>query len=111
MTSAPRIVRAAPKGPVSTPAEGIPVNVLIRWYSGEEVLIPALAVAWTKDAVEIQWSAAELGMRRDWVPAEDVSRPDPRGRQQEGGGPGHSLAGHRTQRPPPSRDASRKRQY
>ena len=59
------------------------MNVLIRWHSGEEAVIPAVAVAWTQDAVEVMWEAPELGMRSDWVPAGDVSRPDARGRRAE----------------------------
>jgi hypothetical protein len=81
MPSVPRIVRAAPRGPVTRPEQGIPVNVLIRWHSGEEVTVPAVATAWTQDAVEITWEAPELGLRSDWIPAGDVSRPDARGRR------------------------------
>lgn len=110
MSLVPRIVRAAPRGPISTPAEGIPVNVLIRWYSGETALIPATAVAWTHDAVEIQWEAPDLGMRRDWVPAEDVSRPDPRGRRgrQSPGELPAELRERQNEMPPRNRPGSRK---
>ncbi len=87
------------------------MNVRIHWYSGETALIPATAVAWTHDAVEIQWEAPELGLRRDWVPAQDVSRPDAetvRGRRDDEaqgrperehpGEPPRNRAGHRKPR-------------
>jgi hypothetical protein len=110
MSTVPRIVRAAPRGPISTPEQGIPVNVLIRWYSGETALIPATAVAWTHDAVEIQWEAPELGLRRDWVPAEDVSRPDARGRREDENQPDlrHDLHERREEMPPRNRAGNRK---
>jgi len=81
MSQAPRIVRAAPRGAIRRPAEGapgIPVFALIRWYTGDEEFVPATAVAWTTEAVEVLWEAPELGMRSDWLPADHVSRHDPR---------------------------------
>ena len=112
MSNVPRIVRAAPRGPVSTPEEGIPVNVLIHWYSGETARIPATAVAWTHDAVEIQWQGPDLVMRRDWVPAQDVLRPDAetiRGRREDEAQPGEQAASDRGDVTPPRNQAGHRK--
>jgi hypothetical protein len=40
---------------------------------------PALAIAWTREAVEIAWRVPTTGeMRSDWVPVADVRRTSPR---------------------------------
>jgi hypothetical protein len=92
----PRIARAVPKGAVSRPEPpGLPVFARIRWYDGRDTDVPAIATAWTRDAVEITWDAPGLGLRSNWIPAGDVSRhiPFPEDR--------------RAQRPPDSRGQAR----
>jgi hypothetical protein len=64
MTAAePDIVRVIPRGSITTPQVGIPVLATIRWRDGREVDVPATAMAWTRDAVEVAWMAA---MRSRW---------------------------------------------
>ena len=74
MHAVPRIVRAVPSGPVTRPEHGIPVLASIHWHGGEDMELPAIATAWTREAVEVAWEAPALGMRVDWIPAEDVRR-------------------------------------
>lgn len=70
----PRIARAVPKGTISRPEQGIPVLAFLHWYDGRDTEVPAIAVAWTRNAVEIEWEAPAVGTRRDWVAAEDIRR-------------------------------------
>ena len=85
MVSVPRIIRAVPHGPIHRPEVGIPAIARLRWASGDEEDVPATALAWTREAVEIMW-ADQVGetLRTDWVEAGDVRRtlaepkPDPR---------------------------------
>jgi hypothetical protein len=90
MPSVPRIVRAVPRGPVTRPDRGIPVMARLHWHHGEESDIPALATAWTRDAVEITWELPGGGLRSDWIPAADVARA---GRPGRGTGPGGPATG------------------
>lgn len=95
----PRIVRAVPWGAIARPeAPGLPVFANLRWHDGRDTTVPAIATAWTRDAVEITWDAPGLGLRSDWIPATDVHRtaaearttgrrlPDSRGRRLRAGG-------------------------
>jgi hypothetical protein len=71
----PRIARAIPKGSISRPEPpGLPVLARIRWYDGRDTDVPAIATAWTREAVEITWDAPGLGLRSDWIDARDVRR-------------------------------------
>ena len=75
MPSLPRIVRALPRGPITRPAQALPVIVRIRWHHGTEQETLAIATAWTKDAVEVSWEVRTgAGMRSDWIPVADVRR-------------------------------------
>jgi hypothetical protein len=74
MPSVPRIVRAVPKGAITRAEIGIPVYARIRWHHGAEPEVPAVATAWTREAVEITWEVPGLGLRSDWIPATDVRR-------------------------------------
>jgi len=77
MPSVPRIARAVPKGPVTRPGKGIPVIARLRWANGQDVDVQAVAIAWTSEAVEIEWEqSAGAGRRQDWVPAPHVRRPE-----------------------------------
>jgi hypothetical protein len=84
MAAVPRIARAVPHGPIHRPELGIPTIARLRWAAGNDQDVPATAVAWTADAVEILW-AARPGepLRTDWIDARDVRRtlaepePDP----------------------------------
>ena len=53
MTSEPDILRATPRGSITTPKVGIPVLATIRWRDGGEQDVPATAMAWTAEAVEV----------------------------------------------------------
>jgi hypothetical protein len=94
----PRIMRAIPRGAITRPEPpGLPVFAILRWHDGRDTDVPAIATAWTRDAVEIAWEAPGLGLRSDWIPAADVRRtavalkpslrpPDSRGRRMRAGG-------------------------
>jgi hypothetical protein len=104
MAVMPRIQRAVPKGSVTRPEPpGLPVFARLHWHDGRNTDVPAIATAWTRDAVEIAWDAPGIGLRPDWIPAADVRRtaapppednrlPDSRGQRVRAGGligPGH----------------------
>jgi hypothetical protein len=74
LPSMPRILRVIPRGPVTRPEHPIPVMVCIRWHDGRDTDVPAIATAWTREAVEVSWNSPAHGMRSDWVPAGDVRR-------------------------------------
>jgi hypothetical protein len=74
MASVPRILRAVPHGAITRPEHGIPVIARIRWANGADHDVPAIAVAWTREAVEIEWEAPGTGLRSDWVAARDCRR-------------------------------------
>lgn len=76
MSSVPRIARAVPKGPITRPDKGLAVIARLRWANGQDVDVEAVAIAWTRDAVEILWEqTAGEGQRQDWVPAAHIRRP------------------------------------
>jgi hypothetical protein len=103
MTTVPRILRAMPRGGVTRPEIGIPVLALIRWHGGRDVEVPAVAAAWTRDAVEIVWEPVEgAGLRTDWIPADDVRRRGgPRASSDQGEGAAPARGPHAA-RPPRS---------
>ncbi len=47
---------------------------MMRWANGEDIEVPAIAVAWTRNAVEVEWEAPGSGLRADWIDALDVRR-------------------------------------
>jgi hypothetical protein len=73
MSSVPRIARAVPAGAITRSETGIPVVARLRWASGQDVDVVAVAIAWTQEAVEVRWVHREES-RTDWVPAADVRR-------------------------------------
>jgi hypothetical protein len=73
MPAVPRIARAVPQGEITRPAEGIAVVARLRWAHGRDEDVPAVAVAWTREAVEIRWQSLD-DVRTDWIPAADVRR-------------------------------------
>jgi hypothetical protein len=73
MSAVPRIARAIPHGSITRPEVGIPVVARLRWASGQDVDVVAMAVAWTRDAVEVRWQHGDE-FRTDWIPAGDVRR-------------------------------------
>jgi hypothetical protein len=73
MSSVPRIARAIPHGAITRPEVGLPVVARLHWANGEDIDVVAVAIAWTKDAVEVRWLNHDES-RTDWVPARDVRR-------------------------------------
>lgn len=73
MPAVPRIARAIPHGPITRPELGIPVIARLRWANGQDVDVAALAIAWTREAVEVRWQNHGES-RTDWIPAGDVRR-------------------------------------
>jgi hypothetical protein len=73
MPVVPRIARTLPRGPITRPDAGIPVVARLRWASGDDTDVPAIALAWTRDAVEIHWDYTGAP-RTDWIAAGDVRR-------------------------------------
>ena len=74
MPRVPRIVRTVPSGPIVRADEPIAVIARLRWHRGEVTDASALAVAWTSQAVQIEWTTPSGDRRTDWVPAADVRR-------------------------------------
>ncbi|WP_143447806.1 hypothetical protein [Kineosporia sp. R_H_3] len=75
MPAVPRFRRTEPTGPVTRAPEPIPVLATIRWHAGHATEEQALAVAWTRNAVEVTWTDPWGAERTDWVEASDVRRP------------------------------------
>jgi hypothetical protein len=73
MPSVPRIARAIPSGAITRSETGIPVVARMRWASGQDVDVVAVALAWTRDAVQVRWMHYEEP-HTDWIPAADVRR-------------------------------------
>jgi hypothetical protein len=73
MAVVPRIARVLPKEPITRPEVSIPVVARLRWASGEDDDVLALAIAWTRQAVQIQWQYQGV-TQTDWVDAGDVRR-------------------------------------
>lgn len=63
-----------PRGAITRPEHGIPVFATVRWVNGADQQVPALAVAWTREAVQVEWEAPGSGLRADWLPARDIRR-------------------------------------
>jgi hypothetical protein len=82
MSAVPRIARVIPHGAITRPADGIPVVARLRWANGEDVDVVAVAIAWTRQSVEIRWQYYGE-FRTDWISPADVRRtmsepaPDP----------------------------------
>lgn len=74
MSRVPRIVRAVPAGAVTRPEHPVEVVARLHWHRGADTEVPALAVAWTREAVEIAWTTPWGDERTDWVEAVDVRR-------------------------------------
>jgi hypothetical protein len=56
----------------------IAVVATMRWATGEVTAVPALALAWTRLAVQVSWAPDAGGpARTDWIPAADVHRVGP----------------------------------
>jgi hypothetical protein len=73
MPAIPRIARAIPHGTITRPELGIPVVARLHWANGRDVDVAALAIAWTREAVEVRWQNRDE-FREDWIPAGDVRR-------------------------------------
>jgi len=74
MGSSPRIFRALPQGTVTRARSPIAVVATMRWSTGEVLAVPAEALAWTREAVEVSWTPPGGPTRTDWIPAADVRR-------------------------------------
>lgn len=74
MGSSPRIFRAVPNGQVTRARTPIAVVATMRWSTGEVMAMPAEALAWTREAVEVSWTPPGGPTRTDWIPAADVRR-------------------------------------
>jgi hypothetical protein len=55
----------------------MPVLAALHWLDGLDEDVPAVAVAWTREAVEVVWEQPPVGLMRDWIPATDVRRGRP----------------------------------
>lgn len=74
MPQVPRIRRSMPSTSATRPQQPIPVVASIPWHSGEPTEVEALAVAWTDQDVEIEWTTPWGDRRRDWIAAAYVTR-------------------------------------
>jgi len=71
--SMPRIYRSTPQGPVTQAPEPIAVIVTLRWMTSEPTDVLALALAWTRTEVQVEWQF-DGHPRQDWIDAADVRR-------------------------------------
>jgi hypothetical protein len=74
MPQVPRIRRAQPSTQVVQAPQPLPVEVTMVWHDGRREDYDALAIAWTRSEVEVQWTTPWGDSRRDWVTAGQVRR-------------------------------------
>jgi hypothetical protein len=74
MPQVPRIRRAQPSAHVVQAPQPLPVEVTMVWHDGRQEDDDALAIAWTRSEVEVQWTTPWGDNRRDWVTAGQVRR-------------------------------------
>ena len=74
MPQVPRIRRAEPSGNATRPPQPLPVVVTMIWHDGSRNEVPAAAVAWTHNEVEVEVTTPWDDVRRDCVRADQVRR-------------------------------------
>jgi hypothetical protein len=74
MPQVPRIRRAEPRTQPVQARESIAVKVTMIWHDGRKQEYDGAPVAWTQDAVEIEWTTPWGDRRRDGVSAYQVRR-------------------------------------
>jgi hypothetical protein len=52
----------------------MPVLATLRFLDGLDLDVPAIAVAWTKEHVQVIWEQPLVGLSREWIAARDVRR-------------------------------------
>ena len=70
----PRLRHVLPSGQITETGEGIPVVATLTWHHGDRREVDAVAVAWTRTEVQVEWTSQWGDRRRDWVRAQDVRR-------------------------------------
>lgn len=70
----PRVQHVLPHGPVTRSHAPLPVVVLITWHDGRRTTEDAMAVAWTRSEVLVEWTTPWGVPHQVWVRAEVVSR-------------------------------------
>ena len=74
----PKITRVQPQPPITRAWPPIPVFATLHWHDDTPTNeVPATAINWTRDAVEIVWEFHNE-TRTDWIPATNVRRAHPR---------------------------------
>jgi hypothetical protein len=63
-----------PSSDATRPVQPLAVLASIPWHSGEPTEVEALAVAWTAQEVEVEWTTPWGALRRDWIAAAYVRR-------------------------------------
>jgi hypothetical protein len=70
----PRLKHVLPSGPITRADPPIPVVVLITWHDGHQTPEDALAVAWTRGEVLVEWTTPWGNPYQVWVVADHVQR-------------------------------------
>ena len=74
MPQVPRIARATPTSDAVRPQQPIPVDATMIWHDGSRQDFSALALAWTRSEVEVEWTTPWGDRRHDWIRAGQVRR-------------------------------------
>jgi hypothetical protein len=70
----PRIRHAVPHGAVTRSHTPLPVVVHLVWHDGRETLEDAVALAWTREEVLVEWTTPWGDPHQVWLRAAHVSR-------------------------------------
>jgi hypothetical protein len=70
----PRLQHVLPHGPVTRSRAPLPVVVLITWHDGRQTPEDAMAVAWTREEVLVEWTTPWGDPHQVWVTATHVTR-------------------------------------
>jgi hypothetical protein len=70
----PRLQHEVPHGPVTRAASPLPVVVRITWHDGRQTTEDAVALAWTRAEVLVEWTTPWGNPHQVWVRADHVTR-------------------------------------
>lgn len=76
MTRLPRLLHRMPNGPVTTAPEPIPVAAIITWHDERQTTEDAMALAWMRTEVLVEWTTPWGAPHQVWVGADHVRRTD-----------------------------------
>ena len=87
---------------ITTARPPIPVIATLRWHRDIVVDVVGLAIAWTRNAVKVQWTG-DYAPRAGWLPLIEVRRAPPSTAQVQHESTAATPPNRGPRRPPPPR--------